>query len=46
MSEEKQLPIEQHPDYEPEPGLFDEDDDEPGDEDAAPIPVEDDDEGS
>jgi hypothetical protein len=35
--------IEQHPDYEAAPGLFDADDDEPGDEDSAPVPVEDDD---
>jgi hypothetical protein len=33
-------PIEQHPDYEPEPGFFDEEDDEPGGEDSAPVPVE------
>ncbi len=43
MSEqEKQAPIEQHPDYQPAPGIFDEDDDEPGDEDSAPVPVDDD----
>jgi hypothetical protein len=43
MSEREEMPIEQHPDFEPEPGFFDEDDDEPGDEGSAPIPVEDDD---
>jgi hypothetical protein len=35
--------IENHPDYEPAPGIFDADDDEPGDENSAPVPVEDDD---
>jgi hypothetical protein len=43
MTEREELPIEQHPDFLPEPGFFDEEDDEPGDEEAAPIPVEDDD---
>ena len=43
MSERSEEPIEKHPDYEPEPGFFDEDDDEPGDEGTAPVPVEDDD---
>jgi hypothetical protein len=46
MSEEKEAPFTEHPDFEWEPGLFDEDDDEPGDEDSAPVPVEDDDDGS
>jgi hypothetical protein len=44
VSEQPQeAPIEQHPDYEPVPAMFDADDDEPGDEDSAPIPAEDDD---
>lgn len=43
MTEREERPIEEHPDFEPEPGFFDEEDDEPGDEDSAPIPVEDDD---
>jgi hypothetical protein len=41
---ERQQPIEDHPDYLPEPGFFDEDDDEPGGEDDAPVPVHEDDE--
>ena len=43
MSEEQEQPIEQHPDYEPAPGFFDEADDEPGDEESPPLPVEGDD---
>jgi len=43
MSEKTEQPIEQHPDYMPEPGFFDEADDEPGDEESAPLPVEGDD---
>jgi hypothetical protein len=46
VSEEKEQPIEMHPDYEPEPGFFDEEDDEPGDEASAPIPVKDDEDES
>ena len=44
MSEQQEeQPIEKHPDFQPEPGFFDEDDDEPGDDDSAPVPVADDD---
>ena len=43
MSEKTEQPIEQHPDYLPEPGFFDEADDEPGNDESAPVAVEGDD---
>jgi hypothetical protein len=42
--ERRELGFQDHPDYEPEPGLYDVAEDEPEDEDAAPEPVEGDDE--
>lgn len=39
MSEHPQEKFENHPDYQPEPDFFD-DDEQPADEDAAPEPAE------